>query len=292
MSIHCATCIILLLLNFSLPAAEPVLLKPHWEPGKVYTQETTTEMNFKVPALLDATDQKTNITQILTVTVAKDGESDRKVAEVRVLSLKGTMDLMGQTLNYDSASPAQSPPFLQQAFGTLAGKSFSLIYDQGDSYVETRTTDPHAPTTPLGSGKNITSQQLSDAFRKSQEIPLPKKAVTVGDTWRYQDKLEMPPVGVIKIEVSGKFDSVVEENGHRQAKLVIEGAFQFPQNEGSIITIAPGSKFTGDLFFDLDRKVVTRSTTISTINVLIEGKEAPLSQILKTKLISIEDAPR
>lgn len=292
MNILSATFITLLLLNFNLQAADPVLLKPHWEPGKVYTQEGTTEMNFKVPAVLDAVNQKTNITQTLTITVMKDGESDRKVAEVRVLSLKGTMDLMGQTVTYDSASPAQSPPFLQQAFGSLAGKSFSLVYDQGDSYLETRAIELHAPATPLGSGKNITPQQLSDAFRKSQEIPLPKEPVSVGDTWRYQDTLEMPPVGIINIAVSGKFDSIVEENGHRQAKLLIEGTFQFPQNESSVITIGPGSKFTGELFFDLDRKVVTSTSTHSIINVLIEGKEAPLSQVLKTKLISIADTPR
>lgn len=290
MNIHFATFITLLLLNFHLSAADPVLLKPHWQPGKVYTQESSTEMNFKVPALLEAGNQNTSITQTLTITVATDGDSDRKIAAVRVQSLKGTMDLMGQTVTYDSANPAQSPPFLQQAFGSLAGKSFSLVYDQGDNYLETRVVEPHVPT-PLGSGKNITGQQLSDAFRKSQEIPLPRDPVSVGDTWRYQDKFEMPPVGTIDIEVSGKFDAIVEEGGHRQARLLIEGSFQFPQNEGSVITLGSGSKFTGELLFDLDRKVITSSQTTSTLQVLIEGKEAPLSQVLKTRLTSIADAP-
>ncbi|MEY4485127.1 MAG: hypothetical protein RL693_2579 [Verrucomicrobiota bacterium] len=291
MNTHCATFIIFLLLNFGLSASDKIQLRPDWEIGKVYQQETTTEMIFKNPDLLDSGNQKTIFTQTLSVAVSQDDGANQKVAEVNITSLKGSMDLMGQTVSYDSANPAQSPPFLQQAFGSLAGRSFSLVYDQNNNFVETRIAEsPSAAATPLGSGKGMSGQQLADAFRKSQDIPLPKSPISVGETWRYQDKIEMPPLGIITIEVSGKFEAIVEEGGHRQAKLLIEGVFQFPQNDSAVIRFGSGSKFTGEIFFDLDRRLVSRSSMNSTISVLADGRAAPLTQSVKSKLTSIANA--
>lgn len=290
MNVPFATCIILLLIKFSLSASDQFLLRSNWEVGKAYTQTSTVDTSFQNPALGEAGIQKSMATQTLSVMVTQDSEPDRKVAEVKILSLQGSIDLMGQTLSYNSAEPEKSPPFLQQAFGSLAGKMFSLVYDQDNNYVETRLVEGHAPATPLGTGKGLSGQQLSDAFRKSQELPLPKAPVSIGDTWRYKDQLEMPPIGVIGIEASGKFDSIVEENGHRQAKLLIEGTFQLPQGESAVIPFDSGSKFTSEIFFDLDRQVVARSSTNSIIHVLIDGKKTPLSQKVETKLTSVKNA--
>lgn len=290
MNIHFATSITLLLLNFSLSASEKFQIKQDWEVGKVYTQETTTDMSVEIRASGDSHHQKTNVTQTMSVAVTKDGETDRKVAEVKIASIRGSMDLMGQTMSYDSADPAKSPPFLQQAFGALAGKSFSLVYDSANVFVETRASENLASTTPLGSGKSMSSLQFSDVFRKSQDLALPNVPVSVGDTWRYQDKFEMPPIGTILIEATGKFDSITEQNGHRQAKLLIEGTFGFPAGESTMMSFVPGSKFTSEVLFDMDRKVVTSHDMNSTLNILIEGKETPMTQSVKTRLISIESA--
>ncbi len=288
MNFHFATFILLLLFHTSLSASEKLQLRQVWEVGKIYTQETKTDMRLETQLLSNPQIQKTNITQTQTITVSKDGETDHKVAEVKIASIIGSTDFMGQTMTYNSSDPAKSPPFLQQAFGALAGKSFLLIYDADNVFIEQRAPEYLAAATPLGATKSMSNPQFSDVFRKSQEIALPKDPVSVGDTWHYQDKIEMPPIGTILIEATGKFDSIIPQDGHQQARLLIEGTFVLPSDEANLMSFAPGSKFVSEVLYDLDRKVVTHSNMDSTFNVLVDGKETPITQGIKARLISIE----
>lgn len=285
---------LLLLLVSSAMGDDKIQMRPHFEPGKVYTQENITDLNMTVPGLGDGGGQKTNITQVMTVTVTKDPAGDNKLAEVKFTAIKGTVGMMGQNMSFDSADPAKSSPFLQQTFGALVGKSFTLVYDKDDKFVDAKGLDKVAAT-PLGQGKGPDGKQLADAFRKTNEMSLPTKPVAVGDTWTYEDALDMPPLGKINIKATGKFDSIVTKDGHQQARLVIDGKFESPSADGGaaqLVKFSEGSKFSGDMYFDLDRKVVSSSEMKSDLKLSIAGKEAPLTQTVLTKLVSIEDAKK
>lgn len=280
----------LLLFVSTVGADDKILLRPHFEVGKTYNQETLTDLNMMVPGLGDTGGQKTNMMQTMAVTVTKDAASENKLAEIKFTAIKGTVGMMGQNMAFDSTDPAKSSPFLQQTFGALVGKSFTLVYDKDDKFLSVRD-DGKAPT-PLGQTKAMNSEKLAEAFRKTQEMALPSAPVAVGDTWTYDDAMDMPPIGKIMIKANGKFDSVLDKDGHKQARLLIDGKFETPAGDAAsqLVKFADGSKFTGEIFFDLDRKVVTSSEIKSDLKLSIAGKEAPLTQSVLNRLVSIVDA--
>lgn len=273
----------------AMSAADKVLLLPHWEVGKTYKQETVTDIKMSLPGLGEAGGQNTSITQQLNIAVGREPGSDRKLAEVRFAGIKGTVNMLGQAMTYDSADPAKSPPFLQQTFGALVGKSFTLAYDKDDKFL-----DVHAPEglagTPLGSTKALDGKQLADAFRKSQELALPKEPAAPGDSWSFDDRLDMPPVGAFAIKARGRYDSMIEVEGRKHAKLLLDGTFESPAGGTQVVQFGSGSRFSGEILFDLDRKVVATSVVKTELKLTIGGRDAPMSQTVTTKLTGIEDS--
>jgi hypothetical protein len=265
--------------------AQKELLRSRWEPGKVYKQENVTTMMATVP---DSTEvQKTNMTQSFEVRVTAEPATGNRLAALTITGTKATMDMMGQSLTYDSADPAKSPPTLQQAFGTMLNKSFTFVYDKNDKFVETRGLEK-LTATPLGNATGMDGKQLSEAFRKSFEMFLPKDAVAVGDAWNIEDTLEMPPVLMV-VKAKGKYDSVVDIQGRKHARLVIEGTFGTPANASTPFTLGEGSKFSGELLFDLERRVIVASESRTEINLQVQGQNVPMKQTVLMRLVALED---
>ena len=262
--------------------ADKVLLLPRWETGKIYRQQTVTEIQLPLPGAAATPGQNTSITQMLDITVSKEAGTEQKLASIKALLNTG-----GQTLAYDSTDAAKSLPFLQQTFGALAGKTFTLVYDKEDKFLDVRAADGQAGT-PLGTTKAMDVRQLADAFRKSQDLALPKAAVAPGDTWTFTDKLDMPPVGTFAIKATGRFDSIAAVDGRKHAKLLLDGTLENPAGAQQLVQFGPGSKFSGEILFDLDRKVVASSIVKTELKLTISGQEAPMSQTATTKLIGVE----
>ena len=280
-----------------LSADDAILLRAHWEPGKVYTQETTTEMTVMVPELENAGGgQKTEFTQTMSITVKPEPGTGNRLANIKFLTMKAKMSVMGQNMTYDSTDPAKSAPMLQQAFGAIVGKEFTLIYDKNDTVTGTKDLDKLIPT-PVGGGKGMNGAQMADAFRKSQEMGLPKDPVASGATWNFENKIEMPPTGAIVIKGSGKFDSIIEIEGHKNAKVLINGKFTSPEadapaaaDSAMAVKFGAGSTMEGEIDFDIDRRVISRSEINSLLKMNVGGKEIPMTQKMISKLISVMDA--
>jgi hypothetical protein len=275
----------------SLPAAEKTILRPHWEPGKVYTVENVMNSSTSVPSLGENGKQSTNMTQTMTITVKAEG--DKRVATVKIAGIKALMSMMGQVMTYDSADPAKSPPMLQQAFGAVAGKEFTLVYDKDDKISDVRGMDNLAAT-PVGGAKGPDPKQFIDAFRKSQEMGMPKDPVAPGDTWTFDDAIEMAPLGTMHIKGTGKFDSIVEVDGRKHAKLLIDGSFTTPEAAAGAaaptIKFGEGSSMKVETLFDLERRASSSSTVTSELKMNAGGQEIPVSQKVTTKLIKVETA--
>lgn len=278
-------------------ADEPVQLRAHWEAGKVYTQEIVTEMNLVAPELAKAGGQKTEIAQTMSITVKPEPGTENKLAAVKIIKIKATMSVMGQNMNYDSTDPAKSSPMLQQTFGALAGREFTIVYDKNDLITGTRDLDKLIPT-PVGLGKGLNGDQMADAFRKSQELGFPQDPVAPGSTWTYENKIEMPPAGAIVIKGTGKYEANTMIDGRKHAKILINGKFTTPVPDASskaapmsrAIKFNEGSSMAGEIDYDLERHLITKSEMNSLIKMIIGNKEMPMTQKMITKLISVEAA--
>lgn len=275
-------------------AGDAIQIRAHWETGKVYTQEIITEMNVMMPELAAAGGQKTEINQTMSITVKPDPGTDNKLAAVKIVSMKAKMSIMGQNMTYDSTDPAKSSPMLQQSFGALVGKEFTIVYDKNDMITGTRDLENLVPT-PVGGGKGPNGEQLADAFRKSQEMGLPKDPVAPGGAWTYENKIEMPPAGAIVIKGTGKYESNTVVDGRQHAKILINGKFTTPEpapgkaeKPALPVKFGEGSTMAGEISYDIDRRLVTKSEVNSLLKMNIGGKEIPMNQKMISKLISVE----
>ena len=285
---------LLFVLCTASPAAEKLLIRQNWKTGKVYTIENQTQMSMTMTGLgAQGGANDTNMTQTMTITVKPDGTAGNKAAEIKFTGIKADMAMMGQKMTYDSSDPAKSPPFLQQSFGALVNKTFTMVFDKENKYLEARGLEALSQGTPLGKSQAMNGDQMASMFRKSFEMSLPKDPIAPGESWTFEDKMDMGPLGSIGIKIVGKFDSVVEREGHKHAKLILSGTFSSPEAAGGaagMVKFGDGSTFTGESYFNLDESVASYSETHSDLKISAAGQEMPMKQTNINKVISIEAA--
>lgn len=266
-------------------SAQKEVLRSSWQPGKLYRQETVMEMAAAVPGA--PAEQKTNMTQIIEIRVEAEPSTGNKLANFNITGVKADMEMMGQKMTYDSSDPAKSQPMLQQAFGGLLNKKFTMVFDKDDKYVETRGLE-NLGATPLGQTTGMDGKQFSETVRKSFEMSLPKTPIGVGETWDIEETMDMQPISLL-VKAKGKFDSVVEVDGRKHAKLLVDGTFSTPEGSASPLTIGAGSKFSGESLFDLERRVITSNKSTTDLKMQMQGQTIPMKQTVTTKM-TIEDA--
>jgi hypothetical protein len=265
-------------------SAQKEVLRASWQPGKLYKQETAMEMTAAVPGA--PTEQKTTMSQVLEVRVQAEPSTGNKLANFSITGIKADMDRGSEKMTYDSADPAKSPPLLQQAFGGLLNKKFTMVFDKEDKYVETRGVED-LNANPLGQTTGMDGKQFSETIRKSFDIALPKGPIAVGETWDIEETLDMQPISMV-VKAKGKFDSVVEIDGRKHARLLVDGTFSTPPSS-SPLTVGEGSKFSGESLFDLERRVITSNKSTSDLKVQVQGQSIPMKQTVTTKM-TVEDA--
>lgn len=284
----------LFLTALPLAAADKVTLRQHWEPGKVYHLEAGTAMEMTVPGLPGGGTQNTNVTQAMDVTVTKEPGTERKLAEMKIASVKAIITMGDQLMTYDSQDPAMSQPMLQQAFGAIVGKSVTLIYDKDDKFLDAIIPEGFIPT-PLGAGTGPDGKQFATMLRDSVDFGLPLESLAVGGAFTQEKTLDMKPLGSVTTKIKGRFDSIIDHEGRKHAKLLAEGTMEMPAAAPgaapAMVAMLPGSKLTSETLFDLDRKAVTRSTATNDLKMSAAGKEMTMKQTIITTLKSITDAP-
>lgn len=266
-------------------SAQKEVLRSSWQPGKLYKQETAMEMSAAVPGA--PAEQKTNMTQTLEVRVQAEPSTGNKLATFSITNIKADMDMGGQKITYDSADPAKAPPMLQQAYGGLLNKKFTMVFDKEDNYVETRGVEDQKAN-PLGQIFGMDGKQLSETIRKSFEMSLPKGPIAVGESWDIEEVMAMNPISLL-MKAKGKFDSVVEIDGRKHAKLLVEGTFSSPPGSSFSLTAGEGSTFSGEALFDLERRMITSSKSTADLKMQTQGKTVPMKQIVSNKM-TVEDA--
>lgn len=289
-------CLLALCASAGARADERQVLRPAWQPGKIYRQqnETQTTSTFTI-APGQTKEQKLNVTQTTSITVS--GTPAEKNARVTFTAVRGEMTMDGKSHVFDSNDPLTAHPLLRQALGGTAGKAFTLVYDERDQYQDVKETenlgsDPSTGTVPLAGVAE--AREIATLFRQSLEMGLSKMPVGIGDTWVTEESLKFPQAGNMKVTLSSKYDSVVDREGRKHAKISFDGkigsAAVAPGERAPVATISQDSTIAGQVFFDLERRTVSLSVYLANLTLDLAGNRIPVRQQVTTRLVSMEDA--
>lgn len=290
---HLRTCLIVILTatlfrGSDACAAERISCIPQWEPGKVYRQEVNTETRVSSAQAQDAQEQ--SVIQQIKTTVTKDTGSDNRLAEVNFESVKALITSGKEVQTYDSADPAMSRPHLQQAFGTMVGRTFTLVYDKEGKFLELRVPNAEGGVTPVGDFKGATNKQFAETWQKALELALPKQSLALGDAYDYESKTELAPFGGVTTKAQGRFDSIVDLDGRKHAKLVVKGKMELGAG-GPLQAPTEGGTLEGEILFDMQRHVVTSSSLRTEMKLPANFGGMTMVSTINTKLKSVEVIP-
>jgi hypothetical protein len=207
--------------------------------------------------------------------------------------MNGEVTLNGQQETFDSADLSKAPEVIKASVGQSVGKSFVLIYNENDNFLDVRDTATMAPAN-MGNPvltRIAEAKEVAELYRRSLEMGLQQRSVKPGDRWNAEHTLKFPSAGSVNVELRGKFDAIVNYDGHPHAKVSFEGDMANDDNgiESRPVQIGKGSKVFGQILFDLERGTVAFGAFRADISLEIQGqKPLPVRQQVTTKLISVE----
>lgn len=282
-------------------ADEKVILRSHWEPGRTYRQQTETITSSTLtPAPGELVEQKLALNQTTDIKVTPEGGTANKRAEVTFTGVTGEMNFLGKTFKFDSADPQSAHPVLKQALAGMAGKSFALVFDADDAFVEVKGTEKLASdgTTITGLAAVADARSIANLFLKSLDMGLAKTAVAPGDKWSTEEIVPFPQAGNMKVTMNSTYTENVEREGRKHAKIAFEGSISSaapePQGRGqgeATARLSDGSTLSGHVFYDLERRTVSVSVFLANLTLHLQGNRIPLRQQVTTRLVSITDNP-
>lgn len=278
--------------------ADKTRLALHWQPGKLYKQETETQTSATLtPMPGELVEQKLSITQTTEIRVKAAGADKR--AEVKFAGVTGEMKVREKTFTFDSTNPSAAHPLLRQAIGDMAGKSFTAVFDADDRFLDVKDTEKMA-----SSGSTITGlAAVADAraagklFVRSLSIGLPEDAVSAGDQWDISDPVHFPQAGKMKVTMHSKYEADITHEGRRHAKITFEGSLASADADDAngkgapLTSLGPESKLFGHVFYDLERRTISVTAFTANLVVHVQGNRIPMRQQVTTRLVSITDIP-
>ena len=283
-------------------AQEKILLRPHWESGKTYKQQTetqTTAMLSPVPG--QPIEQKLSVIQKTDIKVTPEAGTANKRAEVKFTGVTGEMNLKGQTFKFDSADPQSAHPLLREGMMGTAGRSFVVVFDGEDAFVDLKDTEKMASdgTGATGLAAMADARAIGELFVQSLDMGLSDKPMALGDKWTTEESLVFPQAGKMKVKLNSKYEENVQREGRRHAKISFEGTIGSEaiapagtEKPGvPVVTLAADSKLAGQVFFDLERRTVSLSVFLANLSLDLSGNRIPLRQQVTTRLVSINDHP-
>ena len=279
---------------------QAVELKLHWEPGVTYVQESETDTTSFLTTLGRTSDQKLKVLQTTRIVAQKNAQGQTE-AKVTIEHLLGEMSYEGASHVYDSRNPASSHPLLVRTLGGGAGRGFTMVYDAQDKFVEARDIGSMVKGGPNPDLASIASAgQMATLYRRSLEMGLPQIPVRPGDKWISDETVPFPQAGIVQVKLNAKFDGVVDREGRQQARISFEGKMTSKRDKDSTgreiatdrpVTLGEGSKVSGQVFFDLERRTIAMALFSASMKLRVEGKELPVQQQVTTKLVSMEPTP-
>jgi hypothetical protein len=217
-------------------------------------------------------------------------------------------------MGFDSAKPdAGSDPLnLKKTVGATVGQELKMVLNDKDEVETIENYDDFiqhlGPAAVLGlePSKMFSRDSLTQMLKQGSLQGLPGKAVAVGDTWPFNNQIELPQLG--KVSVSGTYTlkSVGDHNGVRCAEIQTDGTLAMDLGAGAApdaasplgalgMKVSDGS-IKGPVWFDLRLGVARETQLVQEMTISMKNPAdpsatitVPMKQNISVKLMKIED---
>jgi hypothetical protein len=247
--------------------------------------------------------------------VAPHEKKEQKRLTQKFQRMAMDMEVAGQKMHYDSAKPAEAvdPMGLSKTLGALVGQELRLVMGANNEVVDVENADMLAKT--FGSANPmaakmiegmINKETLAQSFKQVGLKGLPGKPVQPGDSWPYTVTMNLPQIGMVKLEGKYTFSKMVQRAGGMCAELAEEGTMTMNFDEamaGAAKTAgtAPMSlkvkegKLNGTIWFDpalgAPRESLAKQTMVMEMANPADPSQTmtiPMNQTINMTLLKVE----
>jgi hypothetical protein len=304
--------ILAIALTSPLRAEDAIELKPHWPIGKKISQRMQMDQSSKISLGADPIDQKIAMTMDGTMSIRRHENAKDKRIDMKYDRVTMSMDMAGQSMNYDSEKPGDDALGMGKAFGAIIGKEVRVIVDASDEVIAVENLDAILKEMSAGSpmaamiSQMFNKEAVKNMMRQGSLYATPGKPVKSGDSWKFDHKMPLPQLG--KVEMTGAYTlkGMAERAGAKCAEIALDGKLAMDLSGGDSTDPASplkalgmtmdSGKMTGTLWFDPAIGICrdAQFTQEMTLKMKNPGNpdasiEIPMKQIVKQTVTKIEN---
>jgi|GEM_PF-4809110 len=273
--------------------ADALAINNRFEAGKTYEYEQVSQISTVPEGTAFAETPDSHITVHYVAQATREQGTDNLALQVLVSSVKAGVMQEGLIYAYDSSDPAKSPPPLQQLFGGVKDKTFTLIYSPSLDLIEIRA--PNDDATLLKGMPVMTSRQLAESFHLLQMASLPKRTVEKGAEWEWKCKLQLPPMPTIIYNGKSRLDGRQSSGQPDQVAVAVEGTLESHDKDtpapatATAIPLLTDAIFKGSQIFDTKQRLLIQTTVSCEFNLFVNGGAMRTLQYDSCRLLSVKD---
>ena len=261
--------------------AEEVLFQLKFEPGKVYLTETEMKQKATLALAGQVIETSTAMNSIHSQTVSKADEGVKGVTIVQKFEqIKMDVDSGGMKATFDSRNPQGDLAMIMNS--VMATKTRTNLGADG------KVISIEAKVMPGMEMIGMGEEEMEQSARDVMDLMANKK-VAEGESWTSTSK--QPTGGLtekpVTINYTLTFDSMVEKDGRRLAKVLIEG--KIDEGDGNLQVTS--KELSGQMLFDPEIGQPREITSIIDLEIgLPEGAHvaegAPGKMPMRTEMVS------
>ena len=222
----------LVLTTASPLCAQTVEIKPRWQVGKKYTQTMHMDQASTMSFGEQKMEQKVGTTMDTSMTVRAHENGKDKRVNVKYERIAMAMNMAGQDMKYDSATPADAasdPLGIGKSFAPFLGKEIKVVVDDKDDVLEVEGLDAMmkelAATNPMAGalGQMFNKDAMKNMMRQGTLYSSPGKPVKAGDSWPFTFAMPLPGIGKVDLKGTYTLKAVGDHAGVKCAEIAIAG---------------------------------------------------------------------
>lgn len=295
-----------------LHAAETIEIKQQWQAGKKYYQTIQTDQQSSIEIGGQKMDQSTNMTIEITMSVSPHQDGQPKRMTIRYERMAMEIGMNGQKMGYDSANPTANadPLNLGKTVGATVGQELKIVFNDKDEIDQVENFDEFvkhfgdSAVPGFDASKMFSRESLTQMLKQGSLQATPGKPVGVGDSWQFNNQVDLPQMG--KVGVSGNYTvkSIGEHDGVRCAEIQTDGKLSMnldaPKDEASPLAelgmkVTDGS-IKGPVWFDPQLGMARESQLVQEMVISMKNPtdaaatiNVPMKQNISVKLTKVED---
>ncbi len=275
--------------------AEDVTFAPKWESGKryVFSQGMGGKSKMKMGELEMDTNVAAEFVMGINVTDVENSEAQKLTWTYD--NAKMDMEMMGQKMSFDSASPGSGNPMLAPVFKSLTEMTVTGTLGEDGTLKDVEVTGDGAGN-PMLEGFGLGKDSLAQTVENLSGDHFPEKAVSVGDTWEHTTQFPVPQAEPIDITTVYKYVGKETYQGGELPKVTYTASMKEGakiESQGVSMNISK-MEMKGHLFYDPSKNVVVVTEGVADMVMeMNNGEEVialPTTQTVSMTLKEITDA--